>query len=277
MSLICHECESYVGPSKELPGKDCGIVYPNLLSLAYVPLEDNKIGYKLVYQESKAGLALCLRCIEDGMPKGTEDLVVGKINKNRMTLLKEVYECYEAEIKFKRLEKQLRSRWIKLGADEDRAKGEAIDKYFKLKKSLIKKGVDKSCIYCDLEVHTQNREPFFVVRLMDRIYCEDKLSGLQGEENYSCSDLDTGGVGFNICFDDFRQTFPKSFEQISYELRGTPNPNETQAPNELHISPELEQAIEEEGGNIDSIVDKLQCNPNQRLVVVKGKERKLDS
>ena len=288
MSLICHECESYVGPSEELPGKNCGIVYPTLLSLVYVPLEDDKkgckIGYKLVYQESKTGLALCLRCIETGMPEKAGmpgGIETPKSDKNRVkdrfALLKEVYECYKAETKYKKLETQQRGRWIKLGADEDMAKNKAIDNYLKLVKKLIKKGIDKSCIYCSQDVQSTHRAPFFVVRLMDRVYCEDKLSGFTDEQNYSCSDLDTGRVSFKICFDDFRQNFPKSFEQISYDLRREENPHETQAPQELHISPEFEQAIEEEGGNIDSIVDKLQCDPKLNLVVVRGKGRKLDS
>lgn len=232
MSLVCNECSVDLQPSKSLPGREGVLVYPNLLSLVYVPSGNKeKLEYRLSYQESKANRSLCFECIDSKSPE--------------KEILKTIYAAYEAETRFKRVEESQKG---KLVSCSDNSWSDAYDE-FKSQHSKLK----PVCIFC--KKTAENGKPFFRAVVIDRVRSAKHIS-LVG--SYSFSNLENGMTNFKICYEDFRSNFPRGYEQLSYDMLGKDNPNFQLGESELHISPEFEKALQEETGkNVKDLIKEL--------------------
>jgi len=248
MSLICSECYRDMRPSESLPGREGVFVKPVLMSLVY--LSDKEGEYDLSYLATPAGMSLCFECIEGKLPEG------------RMPALKSVYEAYEAETASREIEEEQKGRWV-----AGKELGLKLDADKRLEKRL--KTLERDCLFCDTDV--ENGLPFFLGNVLDKVYSEQHLTF---GANYSWSENETGSTGFRMCFNDFRQHFPKLFEEFSYMLRGKPNPNLKLPPSTLNISPEFEEALERDGKSIDEWINELAKKGNVDNLMIIRRERR---
>jgi len=241
MSLVCYECNRDLEPGEELPGREGTLVYPNLQALIYLP----ENSYKIAYLQSKHNRSLCFACIE------------GKLPEQRKGILKAVYDCYEAETNSERIEEEQKGKWI--SGPEHSKYADALRKFVEKKKTLI-----SECLFCGNDV--KNGKPFFTAVVIDRVK-STKHKSIYG--SYSWSNLETGSTYLRICFDHFKEYFPRSFKQLSYDMLGEENPNFNHAQNELYISPSFEKALEKEGKSIDELIDDLAKGGAGNLKVIR--------
>jgi hypothetical protein len=231
MSLLCYECGIDLQPSKELPGREGMLVYPSLLSFIYLPSKDEKQEHTIGYVLSQSNRSICFECIEKGMPKAKKQV------------MKEIYDCYDAETVYRQIEDSQKGGFIR---SSDNSSYAALMEY-KKKKDTIPSG----CIYCGSDV--KNGLPYFNAVVLDRIEsCKHK--SMYG--SYSWSNLEKGWTQFNICFQHFRDNFPKSFADLSCELQNKVNPD-FKPMHDLYISPEFEEAMQKEGKGIDSLIEEM--------------------
>lgn len=230
MSLICHECDTEMQPSDSLPGREGILVYPNVLSMVWVPEDLAKIGWSLVYDESKIWSSLCFECVESKVPT------------DRHKSLEYIYEVYETETKHDEIRESQKGRFI--GGEELGLGCDAWDKF----QAKISKINFEECLICGGQIR-KGRRPFFAARTLNRVYCRKHLSGLSIlGTNYSWSHLKTGITSFRFCFDCF-QLFPNCFRALSYNLRREVDPQQTKlAGAELYISEEVLDKFKEELG-----------------------------
>lgn len=252
MSLECHECGRSMGPSETLPGREGAMVHPVVPSLIYVPSQ-KRIDYKLSYIFTPANRSLCFECIENKLP-----------NENKQTVLRGIYDCYEAEMEHKKIDESIKGQLISVGDPLNVKEMEALKKCDELSKK-----VTPDCIFCSGNV--RNGKPFFLAATIDRVYSSKNLTL---GTNYSWSDMKTGYTSFRICFDDFRKHFPRCFEQLSYDMLEERNPNIDMGPSEFYISPEFEKALKEETGKtIDDFVNEFAKKGIKNLRVIRKSKK----
>lgn len=204
MSLACHECGKFLFYSETLPGGEGTMVQPVLQSLIWKQSEVGQV-WVMAFIPVDYQSSLCLQCI------------AGKMPRNRRPLLSRFYEAYEAETRLIEITHEQTGKWV---AISDNSFSKAHDAFAELG-SIFRR---KECLFCGGNVYHEKR-PFFRCNTLDRVYCRRHTSGLfPGEANYSWSNMTVGALFFYSCFSCFRKYFPKSYREISKDLRGDKNP-----------------------------------------------------
>jgi hypothetical protein len=242
-----------MSPSEEFPGREGTLVHPNLLSFMFLPKKDEKTRFKTGYTESDCNRSLCFECIESTLPKSKK--------KNLLA----VYNVYQAEINFNEKEEAYNQRFtgklVNINNHLALEKDELYENFRKLRKEL-----QEGCLFCNKNV--ENGNPFFVARVIDKVYSKQHLSGLSFiGTNYSWSNIRTGHTDFRICFEDFEKKFPSTFEQLSYDLIGERNPN-FKPEHTLYLDPSIEIAAIKEGLNLDDWVKKLKEETGDGIKII---------
>lgn len=228
MSLECCECHRTLGPSN-LPGSEGTLVYPNLITFVWNSNQSPEGRLKLVHCEVRDNRSLCFRCIQDALPN------------ERHSHLQTVFEAFEAEARYRRLEKAQKNRWVT--SEERQPYSEAL-KAFCTKNDEIDKS---NCLFCGRQL-PEKMQPFFRAIGLDRIACSQHLGHFPGDiPFYQWSHFETGDVSFRICYDCFTRCFPRSFDQLGYDIRQERNP-ENKNVSTFTFSPEVYQALKEEIG-----------------------------
>lgn len=237
MSLCCAECNQDLGPTNELPGREGVMVHPVVMALAYLPTKE-EISYQLSPILASQNSALCFECLEKKLPQP------------RHHKLQQAYNLFTVETSYNRAKHAAKGKVFQTG-------DLALESISQLREVFIRQLDlrEKTCLFCKEEVN--KGKPFFIANSIDKAYSEKNLSGISfPPQNYSWSNMEEGVKLFQICFDDFRANFQKTFEQLSYSLTGNKNPNLKLKPNEIYISPEAEQAMEAETGKtLDKFID----------------------
>jgi len=236
MSLICTNCNKDMGPSEELPGREGTLVTPVLTSLVYLPLGGGSPSYETAYLAAPQNASLCFECIETAIPR------------ERKEKLREIYDVCGLETAYRMIEESQKGRFV--GGRELIRVVEA-EKRFSESLDALEEG----CLFCGENVRDGN--PFFVSRVIDRVYSVNHLSGVFQFNNYSFSNLRQGRTSFGFCFNDFRTHFPKVFEYLSCLMLGKPIPGRNAQPNELYIGSGVAEAIEGKTGmSFDEFLDR---------------------
>ena len=232
MSLVCHNCGNDMRPSDDLPDRDGTMVYPNVLSLIWIIEESATKKWVFHYTQAPVGISLCFQCIADKLPNSQQHI------------LGAVYAAYRAEVEFRRVEESEKGRWI--SSEELRTQKGTYE--FLEEWQEKQKAIPVQCIFCNAEL-PDNKNPCFSAFVMDRVYCETKLTWFMGVTNYSWSDFKVGRTRLLICFECFKKNFFRNFEQLSYDLRGVPKSTlgEVTKP-ELLLTPDFVEALKEEVG-----------------------------
>lgn len=236
MSLICCECRGLMGPSSTLPGREATLVYPIVLGKVW---RDGT--WVLTYVKTVQNQCVCFKCIQTKVPD------------SRKYLMADIYSAYVAEADYRELEKELKGQWLELHDPRSTKKSEAFNQY----DNFVDKLNLELCLICGENVR-QAMLPYFHALGLDKIYCQESISGLFGEQNYSFSHLECGLVSFVICFNCFLEKFPKTHKQLSCDLRGVQNIEDT-GTNELLISTDFLDALVMEIGNeqVDKQMEEL--------------------
>lgn len=220
MSLVCHECGEDIQPSDQIINHEGGMIYPNVVSLAWLP--DGKT-WAPVLLEAPVGIACCFNCLARN---------AGHVDFDAFPRLMAVGGAYNAEVALNRHNETLQGKWINMGGPEA-AKGLELDDIWKNMRALIK---TDACLYCEQGVGDK-MYPFFTFKVMDRAHGEKRLSSFG---SYQWSDIRTGATHFSFCFACGKDRLPRIFSQMSESLRGTGRSNLSEvAPSTLHIAPEV--------------------------------------
>ena len=248
MSLTCNECNQDIQPSTTLPGREGTLVHPNILAFAYTKMPDGKLGYQLTYLEAQENRSLCLECVDKELPAERKENMV------------KLYGCYNAETKYRKIEEDQKGKWLDMS---DKSWSEAY-RGFERKRDKL----DHDCIFCGHDVKGESR-PFFHARTIDRAYSGQHLSGIPAVGlSYSWSNVNEGQTSLRICFQDFMDHFPRTFEQLSYDLTGGQNPNSRPLTNEVYISKEFMDAAKNDGVTIEKIEAQL-ARPGTKIILDK--------
>jgi hypothetical protein len=238
-----------MAPSHDLPGREGTLVHPNVLSFIYSPqlLDDKRVFYKIEYLMSQENRSLCFECIENRI---SED--------RKSTILKPIYESYRAETEFFEIENRQKGKFISVS---DQSWSDALKKYEDLNKNI-----PATCIFCDCD--TKNGKPFFTAIVIDKAK-SSKNTGFTG--NYQFSNIEKGMTCFNICFDDMTKNFPKTFEQLGYDLLGEPNVHRD-VTSEIFIDQKIKEAYEKETGqNLDDMMKEMMKQSKYKNILRKSR------
>ncbi len=184
MSLFCYECGQDLEPSIKLPGKEGVVIYPNLVTLIYIPLEDS-VKYERDYLEAGDGAGLCFVCLEGSLSFETQQ-----------DILWPIYGAYKTEMEAVE-SKQLRreQEWILLLKEfEERSKD-----------------ISRTCIFCSNDVKDYEK-PFFTAKLVDRVRSPKTHAGV-----YSLAVVKSS-LSLKMCYDDFAKRFHRTCLSISNRL-----------------------------------------------------------
>lgn len=258
MSLICHNCGQEMGPSDSFPGREGTMVFPNVLSFIWV-VEAPKSKWSINYVQPKINLSLCFACI------------AGKVHQKRQNVLGAVYSAYTAEINYRRNEEFEKDKML---SGEELGRGIQLFKEWKAKFGAIP---NCECIFCGTKL-PDDKNPFFTVRVIDKVYSEGHLSWFN--TNYSWSNIEGGMTIFNMCFKCLRDEFPRLFEDFSYILRGVTKPNpKNVVKNEIFLTQDFAEALRKEVGDekakelIDALSQKAEITLVAKVSVVVDPEK----
>lgn len=226
MSLVCHECGKDLQPGDSLPGREGVFVHPNVISAVWA-LEGDEIKWLPVFVETPHNRSLCFECI-------IKNLFQGEVT----AALSGVFSAYQAETKFRQIDKGQKGKWIDSGNDRG-----WLDSYevFKREEEKIPQ---ETCLSCGAAVPGLQKA-FFSLTAIDRV------SGCQNPSpfgSYQWSNVKSGQVSFKLCFDCCSNSFPRIFKQLSCDLRRIENPEKDEViKNELYVAPEILAVLETVG------------------------------
>jgi len=143
-----------------------------------------------------------------------------------------ILTAYEAEIEYKRYARSPGFHKI----DREGNLWEAFKKNFE--------AIPSGCVFCDLLI-TKIERVHFTFQVIDKTRCESSTT-MCG--SYSWSTLEFGMTNFNICFACCHRYLPRTFEQLSYDLRGISKSNLGEVvKNEVYVAPEILELLQAHG------------------------------
>ncbi len=224
MSLVCCECDQDLAPSDSFPGREGGVLYPSVLAVAWVENEDStlQVEWVPVFVEAPANASVCFECI---LRKAPQEAAVR---------MKQVCETYAAEIKWHRVERDQKGKWIPIeeASSTDDLRQQFIDRFESI--------VHSQCLHCGSQIKAQDRA-FFTLRVIDKANCEKDLSVFG---SYQWSNLETGMTSFCMCFACAQTQLPRTFKSLGYSLRGIDShTGRGEGKFELFISPEVKRDL----------------------------------
>ena len=155
--------------------------------------------------------------------------------------LKKVYAAYEAETEYRRIEEEQRGQWITIEDDDPSMKA--------MKKFDSKlKNISSGCISCNSDFG--KGQTYFSAYAIDKV----RSGALSSFGSYQWSCVEPGSTSFQLCFDDFRKGFPKTFKDFSHSMLGEEPEPCNQHMNELHLSAEFLEAM---GGSGEKMIEEL--------------------
>ncbi|MEK6934464.1 MAG: hypothetical protein AABW46_01160 [Nanoarchaeota archaeon] len=253
MSIACYECITILEPSEELPGKEGLMVSPNLVAFAYLVTQDS-IEFQPTYIKANedASMALCFGCVDK------------KIPQERRSLLSRVYLAYNLETEILRLREETKGKWMNPTDHGPKGEEELTNQY---KREISHIGTD--CLFCGKD--PRQGKPFFTARVIDKT--KTKVSPYW--RSYSL-ELEVGSTRFNLCFEDFRQYFPKLFSSLGKMLFGIEynmREDHPESLSELYLGPGLKEALEAETGKtLDEHLKELAKNGINGLRIIRREE-----
>lgn len=253
MSLVCHECESVMGPSSSFPGREGTIVHPFVPAMVWLPDQIPQIGQTLAYVEAPDNLSLCFECIEKQLPA------------ERHPLLENIYSAYSKETEYESIRQSLMGKWLRPEDDDQIDRESAL---WKELESIGKLPFIKACLSCGIEL-PKNLEPYFVARTIDKAYSQKHLTHFFGETNYSFSNLETGRTSFRFCFSCTKENFPHIHEDLSYMLRGINKRSPgKKTKNEIYLSASFLQALRDSNPKeYQKSLEKLMGDPHTDIFI----------
>lgn len=200
MSLVCHECKNDLQPGDDLPGREGGMVNPNLLVKVCSP--SGVVCEHTAMVETRNNRALCFRCITK------------HLTRERLQALNAVFGAYTLEVDLRRRKDALYGISIKPHNAHEFGQMQRVHELFR---STLEPINLNECLCCG-SVIARERETFFTFNVMDRVYAERYASGFSG--SYQFSDLRTGKTEFSFCFNCCKKNFPLIFRQFGEEFCG---------------------------------------------------------
>ena len=198
MSLLCQECGYDLKPGNELPGREGGMVNPNMIASVWTP--DGQRWEPAVVPVMN-NYAVCFVCIS----KAT--------SSEQQSSLGKIYAAHNAEAEFGRLDKSLKGSFIQFDSQVDKDHRRLQGNFHACLKAIDY----QSCLCCGKTISFRNN-PYFTLKLMDRAHSEGNLSGYS---SYQWSDIKTGEIEVSICFECCQEGFSKTFKQFSHDFRRT--------------------------------------------------------
>lgn len=234
MSICCHECGDDLRPSEDLPGREGAYVFPILDAICWNIDKQGELSWIVAPMRTPfSNTSLCLQCIQDKVP-----------NQSAVHL-KKIYAAYAQEMNNNEIAQRKGAQWI--GADLAKllAEGEGIYK------NLFGQTVQNACLFCGHKLIA----PYFMIKLIDRIFSGQHLVSLFG--SYSWSNYKLAKTQFQICFQCFREYFPGCFAEFNYSPKASVPAPAGKKP-ELYMTPGFIQALKSQLGEekAQALIDK---------------------